>query len=310
MKLAFYRGAIPTDRNPKEIMFKSLDADTDMWTHLASALGDEYCDIIYTGGKREVKYSKTCRVLWIKNIDSYKPLADIDVVFCRGGFPEGDRLVRMFPKAVRVYTGCGKRYYPQGKEKYGIVLVDSHRQFEKVMARGMNAVLWRKPAAPCFKPISVPKEFDVCYVADGRFPFRAKIKNLKWTYRSLPADLSMLHLGWSGKYKPSKKICVKRVLRSQMPEEYSRCKVGVVPYSDYDSAPRVIPEMIACGLPVICLDSVHTLDGVLTETKENFWDKVQQVIEVLYVLKNDYPGSTNSIFDCAKYLKGVINGIR
>ena len=41
MKLLFLRGSVPEDRNPKEIMYDSLEAETDVWTHIACNLGDK-----------------------------------------------------------------------------------------------------------------------------------------------------------------------------------------------------------------------------------------------------------------------------
>jgi len=78
----------------------------------------------------------------------------------------------------------------------------------------------------------------------------------KWVYKTVPSDLKVLHLGKSS-IKPPKNVTVKKVSRLDMPKWYSKCKVGIVCYKNYDSCPRVISEMLACGLPLIILDNVN-----------------------------------------------------
>jgi hypothetical protein len=72
-----------------------------------------------------------------------------------------------------------------------------------------------------------------------------------------------------------------------MAKHMSRCKVGIVAVSSsIDSCPRVIPEMLACGLPIIVLNGVrfwqskYIVPGVTGELadNDNFWNIVDHVM--------------------------------
>jgi len=143
-----------------------------------------------------------------------------------------------------------------------------------------RVILWTKPAADnVVKRIDMPVIHDVCFVANGG---QAKIKNIKWVYKTAPSDLKILHLGFPSKHKPPKNIFRKRVPRIAIAEEMCKCKIGIVPYSSYDSAPRVVPEMLSCGLPIIALRETRANffgyrngDNVTVVPKMAFWDFVQ-----------------------------------
>ena len=278
MKLLFLRGPVPRDRDQREVKYESLSKSDDMWEHLAHHLGSQ-THIVYWGAKYARRYCDSTDVRWVRNIETYRPEFEPDLIFARGGFPETYPLLRQY-KCKKIYYGSGARYKP-AEDLFDIVLVDSPKQLEKVGPKGR---LWVKPAAPHFKPVKLEKKYDVCYIADARYPFRAKIKRTDWVYQTLPADIKMLHLGFAGKYRPRWNIATKRVSRETMPEQYSQCRIGIVPYTNYDSAPRVIPEMIACGLPVVAMDSVHYwADGYGIEPvgKDGFWERVRHELRML-----------------------------
>ncbi len=310
MKLIFLRGHVPQDRDPHEIMFDSLPADTDMWMHLASALGDELCDVVYWGGKRVQYYSEKDTVLWVPKIKNYKPSFRPDAIFERGGFDEGRYFSQIYRSTYRIYYGSGARYMPKDRRvRYNLVLVDSERQLHKARKHGWNAHLWRKPAAPQFRPMpEVAKEYDVCYVADGRFPFRAKIKNVDWVYKRAPKDLKILHLGWSGDRKVPKNITVKRIQRGDMPFWYNKCRIGIVPYTDYDSAPRVISEMLACNLWVIASNEVNQCYHIPTAPLDKLWDEIKtraKSTEPMIITDDEFCMPT--IPTAADHIKEIIN---
>ena len=230
MKLLFLRGQVPQDRNPKEICHKSLAEEDDVWTHLAYHLGDEACEVVYWGGNRSVKYSDTCTIRWVKSLKNYVCSFEPDVVWARGGFDEYLPALKRYCGVTRVYYGSGVRFRPSDRLDYDLVLCDSAKQLQKVVDRGYNGQLWIKPAVDTmFYPRDVKKKYDVGYVGDARYSFRARIKNIKLAY-TVPKDLKMLHMGWSGKYKVPKNVTVKRKLRKDMAHQISKCKVIVVPY--------------------------------------------------------------------------------
>jgi hypothetical protein len=244
----------------------------------------------------------------MKDLKHYKADFKPDVVFARGGFDEYRPVLKRYKNAFKIFYGAGHRYLPEDHIKYDLVLVDSEMQLRKCQNKGLPAQLWYKPVAPLFRPMpEIPKEFDVCYVGDGRFPFRAKIKNVNWVYKTVPPDLKLLHLGWSGAYKPPPNVTVRRVQRQDMPAEYARCKVGIVPYTSYDSAPRVIPEMIVCGLNVVVADEVNSIHNTARCPLDKTWDTVREYLKSGHESLL-YPGQY-SIGDAANSIRSLIDGL-
>ena len=283
MKLLMLRGAVPKDRNPKEIMFDSIDHDDDIWTNLAYGLGDEV-EIAYWGGNRETVYDDKCVVRWVKSFKHYEPIFEPDIIWARGGFPEYLPILRRFPNAKKIYYGSGIRYIPNDDIKYHMVLCDTVAQKIKLAKKGYNAKLYIKPSVDIFKPIQVTKKYDIAFVANGG---QAKIKNIKWVYKTVPKDLKVLHLGLPSKYKPPENVKCVRAIKSDMPKLLNMCKIGIIPYSSYDSAPRALIEMIACGLPIVVSDEVNIwqekyIDDAWTgeiSNKKFFWDTVRSVLK-------------------------------
>ena len=249
MNILFLRGQV--DKRTQRV--DRLEESSDMWTHLAAELaGDDDGVILYWGGDRTVRYKDKFYEKWVPKMKDYECHFKPDVVFARGGFPEYEPVVkRDADKAVLIYYGAGKRYYPQGWKKYDIILVDSPKQRDKVKQKipWSNPQLWVKPAAPHFYPRDVPKEYDICYIANGQ---QAKIKRIKEMYENFAhmRKTKVLHLGYPSKHKPPPNVTCVRVDRVNMPEWISKCKRGCALYSGYDSAPRAIAEMRACGLKV------------------------------------------------------------
>jgi len=101
--------------------------------------------------------------------------------------------------------------------------------------------------------------YDVFFPANGGQSF----KGHEWIYSTIPRDIKMLNLGIEGNYtrangKRPKNVSNDRQPRKMIPRLMGACKVGIVTVEhEPDSCPRVIPEMLACGLPVIALDRVR-----------------------------------------------------
>lgn len=257
------------DKNNKQ----SFKDNTDMWWHLLQEIAGQNP---YT--------------IWYKD---KKLSGEYDYIFARGGFDYYKPILKKFPNAYKIFYGAGKRIVPEEDLGYSLILCDTEAQKYKILKKYPNirTELWIKPAAKHFKPVECGKEYDVCYVADCHSPFQEKIKRVKWVYKTLPEDMTMLHLGKCS-IKPPPNVTVKKVSRLDMPEWYSKCRVGIVPYRGYDSCPRVIPEMLACGLHVYGLPSVNFwaekyiyedpdpyddgdyLNGDIYE-KQHFWGNVE-----------------------------------
>jgi hypothetical protein len=284
------RGQVPQDRNPQEIVFDTLEEVDDMWTHLFYNMLTEkdYGELWYWGGNRKKEFSSCFIERWVPTflpINGFTP----DVIFCRGGFPEYHSILKRFPQAVKIYYGAGRRFMPQpGFDNYEVILQDSLEQVEICKKKYSNKLVttFIKPAADnIFYPIDeTKKEYDVCFPANGAQAF----KGHDFIYNTVPKDIKLLNLGNNPRgYKYPSNVVSYRVLRHDMAKNISKCKVGIVAVSsEIDSCPRVIPEMLACGIPIIVLDGVrfwkdkYIVPGVTGEisTKEDFWNVVRNVL--------------------------------
>jgi glycosyltransferase involved in cell wall biosynthesis len=287
MKLLFLRGKVPQDRPKKEIMWNNLHENPDLWENIACNLA-ETVEILYWGGDRIARYDRTKWAKWVKSFEKYRPDFEPDAIFARGGFEEYHPILKAFPSAVKIYYGAGARYLPlRGFYDYDITLQDSPYRFAKASQAypEVNHVLWVKPAVDqFFFPQNVEKQYDVAFVANGG---QARIKRISWVYKTAPEDLSILHLGLKSSYKPPNHIKTKRVIKEGMARQLSKCHVGIIPYKDTDSAPRALPEMLACGLPVVVMDSCHVNHKTFYDgknsfgrivTKDKFWETVRLMV--------------------------------
>jgi hypothetical protein len=230
--------------------------DTDVWIQLSHELAQGEA------------------LIWWKDSPECNKAAKIvnpDYIFARGGFDYYIPVLKKFPDAYKIRYGAGKRYMPESNIKYNLILVDTEKQKQKVLAKfpKANVHTWLKPAARHFKPIDVKKKYDVCYVANCHSKFQEKIKRVQWLYKTAPKDLKILHLGKSS-IKPPKHIKVKQVLLSEMPKYISKCRTMIVPYKGYDSEPRVIGEALACNVDVFPLISVNQ-ERLLVYPKDLIW---------------------------------------
>jgi len=316
MKLLFLRGQVPQDRDPAEICHACACGEDDVWTWLAMGLGDEQSELVYWGGKRYISYNDKFSIRWVKNLAEYECPFKPDVIFARGGFPEYEPVLRRYAGAYKIYYGAGKRYKPEGYQDYNLILTDSVQQQKNLnQILKEKSALWVKPAAPLFYPTGAEKRYDVGYVADGRFEHRAKIKGVDFVYSTIPDDLSLLHLGWAKK-NVRKHSTIVRVNRTEMPGMLSECRVGIIPYTDYDSAPRCLPEMLACDVPVVVSDRLNIWREMYVNehtgavaNKDNFWETVRRVMS-LNLKPAAYYKEHLSLDAAVRRLKGLISGAK
>jgi len=293
MKLLLLRGQVPTDRDPKEIVFDKIDECDDMWTQLAWAMvnraeGDKL-EVWYWGGRREHKFASNFTERWTPSFKGPLPKYEPDVIFCRGGFPEYHHVLAQFPKAYKIYYGAGRRYLPQkGFYDYDLILQDSPGQLEKCkkLFPKIKSSLFIKPAADnLFRhQVGIEKKYDICFPANGK---QWRFKGHKFVFETCPKDLSVYNIGNASKLPVPSNVTQKRFLRPQVAAEMQKCRVGIVcSGADIDSCPRVIPEMLACNLPVVVLNTTRfwvdkyicSVTGEVA-TKDNFWKVVREVLD-------------------------------
>jgi len=269
MKMVFLRGSVPPpNEHPEKLLYDNIENCEDMWTQLFYYLLEELDaegELVYQtmGSQRREFATGRFRDKWVGPVGEYTPPFKPDVIICRGGFDYYDDFLMRHLDAKKVYYGAGDRYYPQGDFKhYDLFLVDTPKQMKKVRERTAAAVsLFVKPAATLFKPKKVPKKFDVCFMANAaQGAFKGHREFLQ---QMAGSDISILNLGNTrGEYvELAKELGVDITwggwsLRKHLPKEISKCHVGVACSLRRDSCPRVIPEYLACGLPVIVTDTV------------------------------------------------------
>lgn len=295
MKWLFLRGQVPYDRPTSQIMFSSLDKQDDCWCQLfyelvrqSGGIGEMQLE----GGKhyvkeRFVKYSDNFSERWVARYAQRKCHFEPDVIFARGGFKIMRVEALRYPKAFKIHYGAGQRVIPAAGQDWDLVLVDTPEQCDKVRANGYNSQLFIKPAADnIFKPVGKSSpDHDVIFCANWnpnankghRFVFpstvgyrvihsgvmRGKVWKHKWPH--------ITFTGW--------------IKRSELPKWYSRAKIAVVRTIGKDSCPRVIPEALACNVPILIIrpTQVWYSKYVTPETgevciKDNFQDVLKSML--------------------------------
>lgn len=270
MRLLFLRGKV--DKRTQKVT--KIEDHWDMWTQLAYHMtgSNDTCRIALWGGHRRINYTDYIQEEWVEDFKYWNTNYEPDVIFARGGFPQYIHILKQFPEAFKIYYGAGTRTHPDDGIKYDIVLIDDLND----MLANTFYKQWAKPAAEQFYPRDTGKDFDICYIANKQ---QSEIKRIAWVYRTVPKDLKMLHLGYIPSFPAPSNVTRMRVDRQHMPWYISRCQVGICPYKSYDSGPRALSEMIACGLPVVTLtDTRHyDFDMTIRADKKHFWEIVRKL---------------------------------
>lgn len=324
------RGQVPKDRDPQEIVFDKIEECDDMWTGLFYSMlsTTDHGELWYWGGDRTKRFTHNFTERWLPTFSKHVVNFIPDVIFCRGGFPEYHPVLKRFPNAISIYYGAGRRFLPQpGFTDYDIILQDSPEQVEicKKKFPDSLATLFIKPAPDnIIYPVDVEKEYDVCFPANGAQAF----KGHKFVYKTVPKDIKLLNLGNNPRgYKYPNNVTSYRVLRTEIAKHYSKCKIGIVAVDSYiDSCPRMIPELLACGLPIVVLKGVRFWKDKYIESasssrskfstgevanKENFWKFVRFVLSNLNLYDaRKYYEYNLSLPIAAKFLRGKINEVR
>jgi len=263
-KILFLRGAVPTDRDPRQIMFDNIDECDDMWTQLCRSMVEEsdgYGEVWYVNGKRKVHYSDDLIERWLPNFTDNRHDFNPDIIFARGGFPFYDSVLRRNPNAYKIYYGAGFRRIPGKKQirDFDLILVDTPEQLKSAKAKlpKHNIQLLTKPAADnIFKPAYGAKHFDVIMVGNYH---KGVDKGHDLILPLISDNFNVLSVGKVGKVsRKFKKVTFRQwISRKDIPKCYAQAKVAIICCGTEDSCPRVIPEALACNCPILVLDRVN-----------------------------------------------------
>lgn len=290
----------------------------DMWTSFfESVVGDDkgYVWFKSKGYKTNAfHYSKNVEVFMShqKEVGYNIPWEKYDIVFARGGHPEYVPILRKCKNAYKIRYSAGKRIYPEKDIHYDLILVDSDAQKKKVLKKfpKANIKIFFKPAANHFKPMDVEKKYDVGFVAVHP---KDKRKRVAWVYKTVPKHLKVLQLGHKPKrLKVPKNVTVKHVKSDKMVKMINQCKVIICPYTSADSGPRIIPEALACGVPVVCRDSVNfdkdSYICVWVTGKKTFWPDVEEMLKLNLKCVSEAYKIVSSIEVAVSHLRRLIDG--
>lgn len=294
--LLFLRGEIPTFR-PDRLPYNSIDECEDVWTVLAERITRKLGsgELWYWGGDKQIKVTDYFKERWHPK---FEPLnKTFKYIIARGGFKQYEPIITSSKGAKLIYYGAGTRYYPkQGFKGYDLILVDTETQAEKVKKlvkqgkiHGEVGII-PKPAAPMFKPKAVAKKYGVCFPANPA-PFKGHDNMFKALSGS---NLTVMCVGIPDKriQRLADKYKVNAIFlgwhrRHKLSALFSQCWVGLVMTAGYrDSCPRVIPEMIACGLPVVVADYVNVSDVHINKSTGERVPESQVLTTVKDVIKN------------------------
>ena len=302
---------------------KSISDYDDMWIQLfEEIIGNNPATIFFRSNKERYILKNNYTIISGYHTKLYKRLNSYSHVFSRGGFEWQADVLRRVSSAYTIRYGAGKRFMPEADINYNLVLVDSEEQQTKVkmIFPKSNPKLFIKPAAKHFVPIPCKKEYDVCYIAKSE---QSEFKGVDWVYRTAPSDLKILHLGGVEEFGQPSNITAKRVDRIDMPKWISKCKIGIVPYfNKIDSCPRVISEMIACGLPIVVSNELVYWGEKYKLTKSDktgFWSMVKDCNGDIYdsesildgtwtTFISNYYNKNLSIPVAANHIRNLIEG--
>lgn len=322
------RAEVPRDK--ERITFNSLVENDDQWTHIFCALCEEldiqFGEIWHYGAKRDndIQYTDRVKERWIPDMRK-EDISHFDLIWARGGLPPyPEVIIRAHKDTYCIYYGAGKRFYPIPEKAYDLVLVDSKDQKIVIKTQRPNQRIstFIKPAADnIFRPVDIEKKYDVCI----SFQLASYTKRFDLALDAImKGGFSALVIGDVPKIiekafiKDYKKIdFAGRHFRKYLPELYSQCRVGLATHSQLESCPRVIPEYLACNLPIIVTGDtlfwkekyIHASTGVLTKPEAGIIaEQIKWVLDNISTYDpRKYYLEHLSVKKAAKHLADIIN---
>jgi hypothetical protein len=296
-KALLLRQQVPKDK--KRITFYRLEDVDDMWInlffHIHKKLEIEHSEIWMWGGERQISYKENFVERWY---NTFPTDIDFDFIFSRGGFPQYIPVMRAASKAIRLYYAAifKGRYNPEAigdTTKYDLILADGLRQYVGLLSSGYNVMKFLKPACEnIFYPINNAenKIYDVIFIANA---LQKNLKGHEWFLNKMKGtNLKILQVGNLDQEIIDLANCLKLnitfygwVPRKEIRHLAATAKVGVC-CSEFDSCPRVIPEMLAMNLPVVVRESsgLHIWPdyfddrGCVSANDDNFVDVLREHI--------------------------------
>jgi hypothetical protein len=272
----FLRQEVPVDK--ERISFNHLEEVDDMWIHLFyelhKKLGLEHSEVwMWGGGPRRIDYKNGFVEKWFHEfpINNFHP----DFIFSRGGFKEYIPIMKHNPNAYKMYYGAiyKDRFNPKlnsDDTDYNLILADSQIQYASLNESKYSPFKFLKPCAEnIFKPIKLDKDYDVVFIANAK---QKKTKGHKWFFELMKkrnykilliGNLDVEVIRWCDGLDVD---FVGWIPRKDIPSSACMAKAGVC-CSIGDSSPRIIPEMLSMGIPVVIRgnEGLHIWEDVVMD---------------------------------------------
>jgi len=237
----------------------------DVWAEVVRQIGGEG-EVWYLGAKENKTEEYDGLTLRMVQDTIWLPSGGLDVIWFRSLNPLYELLRNRYSRAFKMYYGGGFGKVVHKPALWDMVLVDTGEQYKTVKKKGpkVRVHLWAKPAARWFEQFdrSVDeKEFDVVLCASRG----TENKGLDWAAKYLPRGTSVLRIGppdeWFEQAHIKGHLQVEftgYVQNYEVPGHMLRGKVGLAcDPGKYDSGPRIIPEYLSLGIPVLIRSGIH-----------------------------------------------------
>jgi glycosyltransferase involved in cell wall biosynthesis len=254
MRLLYYKRKDRSGGRGPGTSFTIAELDC-IYTHMAIRLGERLGDggeIWLYNKQHETEHNYTATFVerwgrWL-NAPSFNP----EIVLIHGNLKIYQNPMSRTPGAIRVMFIDGTQ--PKRLGNIDLIWIDDERQRKSCQRVYPEAriELFIKPALDSlFRPVATPvKDIDVLFAGGIRSHQLGPMRKL---LRCLSKHISITHVGPPQiKMRKHPKLRVLgNKMRWEMPELYSRAKCFI--YLGHGSCPRVVPEALACGCPVLAL---------------------------------------------------------
>jgi len=286
MKVLMLRAQITND-NERFMCHDKLQDEDDWYVLLINELlAQGYVDeaqVWYYGKERNPTRYDSGLLLKYENFrGNYEP----DVIFCRGGFPEYAPVNNRFKNATKVYYGAGARFLPKDGINYDVILTDSHGRKDKIKSvfPKSKVDIFHKGCASHLFPYKrvEKKEYEIGNVTS--IPSNKGQHTVGKTCHGMRfLNIGQFHGGLVDKYRKwgVKASWTNRLHRKDVGFYLRKCKFIFVGDHWRAGCPRVIPECMSVGVPIILLDDIPVTKRykpdffAVRATKENLREMIE-----------------------------------
>ncbi len=215
--------------------------------------------------------------------------------FFRGGFPEYCQLTKKYSNQLgkTLYLAAGKRTIPEYGGIYDKILVESDHDLKKYP----GSIPFYKTCNPnVFYMKNREPIYDICFIANFT---QKSYKGQKFFIKNVAKSeflksLKIVHCG--NKPEIGEKLCKQLGVtniqfdgyksRTMLRQIINKSKIGIICSNETDGCPRVITEILCCGVPLLIRDKTRLLnfykEKAVIEYDESNLDNIIRYSRLLY----------------------------